>query len=201
MARGFLRRILRSGECEDREDDVSDTTTFTAKSNAPGKGDGDEIVLTPEGHARLVEEHRRLTTVKRPEVVARLREALEVAGDLGDNPESRDARAELDLLEDRIALLERRLRVVQVLRPDESSGQVVSLGSHVVLDDLDEHTREEYVLVSSVESDPAEGRLSNESPVGKAIAGHHRGDIVDVHAPHKIRHLRIADVHVERRAA
>jgi transcription elongation factor GreA len=82
----------------------------------------------------------------------------------------------------------------RVLRPDEPSGQIVSIGSHVVLDDLDDSTREEYILVSSAESNPAEGRLSNESPVGKAIAGHHKGDVVDARAPRRVRHLRIADV-------
>jgi transcription elongation factor GreA len=180
---------------------VKGTTTLEAKATAPGTGGADEIVLTPEGYARLVEEYRRLTTVKRPELAARLSQALQVAGDRGDDPESRDARAELDLVEERIVLLERRLRVARVLRPDEPSGLIVSLGSYVVLDDLDEHSREEYVLVSSAESDPAAGRLSNESPVGRAIAGHHPGDLVDVHAPHRVRHLQIADVRVERPGA
>jgi transcription elongation factor GreA len=64
-----------------------------------------------------------------------------------------------------------------------------------VLEDLDDASREEYVLVSSGESNPAEGRLSNDSPVGRAISGHHKGDLVDAHAPHRIRHLRIADLH------
>jgi transcription elongation factor GreA len=70
-----------------------------------------------------------------------------------------------------------------------------------VIEDLDDSTREEYVLVSSAESNPAEGRLSNESPVGRAITGHHTGDVVDARAPHRVRHLRIADVHARRQAA
>ena len=72
--------------------------------------------------------------------------------------------------------------------------QVVTVGSRVVLDDLDERTREEYVLVSYRESDPGEGRLSNESPVGRAICGHHKGDLVAVRAPRLVRHLQIVDV-------
>jgi hypothetical protein len=71
---------------------------------------------------------------------------------------------------------------------------VVSLGSHVVLEDLDDSSREDYVLVSSAESNPAEGRLSSESPVGRAISGHRRGDVVDAHVPRRVRHLRIVDL-------
>ena len=72
---------------------------------------------------------------------------------------------------------------------------IVSLGSHIVLEDLDDSTCEEYVLVGSGESNLAEGRISSESPVGRAIRGHCKGDVVDAHAPHRIRHLRIADLH------
>jgi transcription elongation factor GreA len=67
-----------------------------------------------------------------------------------------------------------------------------------VLEDLDDNTREQFVLVSSAESNATEGRLSNESPVGKAIAGHQKGDLVDARAPSQVRHLRIADVHDRR---
>lgn len=179
---------------------MTGTTVGPITERPPAPDRADDVVLTPEGYARLVEEHRLLTTVKRPEVAARLSQALQVAGDLGDNPEYLDASTELDLVEQRISILEARLSAARVLRPDEASSRVVSLGSQVVLEDLDEHTREEYVLVSSAESDPAEGRLSNESPVGRAISGHHKGEVVDAHAPHMIRHLRILDVGVRRRA-
>jgi transcription elongation factor GreA len=81
-----------------------------------------------------------------------------------------------------------------VLTAEETSSEIVCLGSRVVLEDLDDSTRDEYVLVSSAEADPTEGRLSSESPVGKAIAGRHRGDVVDARAPYGVRHLRIADV-------
>lgn len=170
------------------QSDVSSTTVR-------GPGDGqNEVLLTPEGHARLEEEYRRLVGVKRPEAAARLTQALQVAGDLGDNPEYLDARTELDLIDERIDLLEGRLHAARVLRPGEPSSQIVSVGSHVVLEDLDQMTTEEYVLVSSAESDPAAGRLSDESPVGRAIAGRHAGDLVDAQAPHRVRHLRIVGV-------
>ena len=70
----------------------------------------------------------------------------------------------------------------------------VSRGSHVVLEDLDDATRAEYVLVASPESDPEHGRLSDESPVARAISGHRAGDVVDARAPRRVRHLRIAEV-------
>jgi transcription elongation factor GreA len=75
-----------------------------------------------------------------------------------------------------------------------SGASVVVLGSCVLLEDLDDRTLEEYVLVPPPDSDPAAGRLSTESPVGRAIAGHRLGEVVDAIAPHTIRHLRIAAV-------
>ena len=82
----------------------------------------------------------------------------------------------------------------RVPEPDEPSSHVVWLGSHVTLQDTDDGLREEYLLVSSAESNPSEGRLSADSPVGRAILGHHRGDVVDARAPHRIRHIRITDL-------
>ena len=159
------------------------------------------MVLTPEGYARLQKEHLFLTTVKRPEIAARLADAVQVAGDLADNSEYIDAQTELDLIDRRIELVDERLHEAQVLGPEEPSSEIVSLGSCVVLDDLDDGSEEEYVLVSSAESNPKEGRLSNESPVGRAIEGHHRGDVVVAHAPRQVRHLRIAGIRSGRRAA
>jgi len=75
-----------------------------------------------------------------------------------------------------------------------SAAEIGSLGSRVLLDDLDEGTRVEYVIVSRADSNPSQGRISNESPVGKAIEGHHRGDVVAARAPHGIRRLRITEI-------
>ena len=78
------------------------------------------------------------------------------------------------------------------------SRTVVALGSRVVLEDVDDGSCEEYVLVPSPESNPVEGRLSSESPVARAIAGHREGELIDVRAPRRIRHLRIAEVRTRR---
>jgi transcription elongation factor GreA len=131
--------------------------------------------------------------------VATLRAAVEVAGDLADNAEYLQARDDLDRIEARIALLEARLRRARRLPARRGDGGIVSRGSHVVLEDLDRSTRDDYVLVASAESDPEHGRLSDESPVGRAISGHRKGDVVDARVPHRIRHLRIAEVDHRRR--
>jgi transcription elongation factor GreA len=175
------------------------SVTFRAAGSQPARNGGStEVVLTPEGYAKLEEEHRHLTGCARAAAGARLSEALQVAGDLADNPEYLDAQNEVDVLEKRISILESRLHAARVLRPDELSSRIASFGSTVVLEDLDDGAREEYVLVSSAESDPSAGRLSSESPVGRAIAGHREGDVVDARAPHLVRHLRIVELHAAR---
>jgi transcription elongation factor GreA len=158
-----------------------------------------ELVLTHRGYDALVAELHRLTESKRPAALAALREAGDVAGDLADNPEYLHARDELDRLEDRIAVLEARLNGARQLRPREGANGVVSRGTHIVLEDLDAATRSDYVLVASAESDPEQGRLSEDSPVGRAVSGHRKGDLVEAIAPHRIRHLRIAEVDRRRR--
>jgi transcription elongation factor GreA len=159
----------------------------------------DELVLTRRGLEALAGEHRRLTELKRPEAVAALRAAAETPGDLADNSEYLLARDELDRVEARPALLEARLRAARHLRSQRGSGGVVSRGSHVVLEDLDDSTLADYVLVACAESDPEHGRLSDESPVGRAVNGRRKGDVVDARAPRRIRHLRIAEVDRRRR--
>ena len=158
-----------------------------------------ELVLTRRGYDALVAELGHLNEKKRPDAVAALREAAEVAGDLTDNSEFLQAREELDRIEARIELLERRLRTARQLRPREAGSAVVSRGSHVVLEDLDDSSVSEYVVVASAESDPERGRLSDESPVGRAIVGHRRGDRVEARTPKRIRHLRIAEIDRRRR--
>ncbi|MGZ4309814.1 MAG: GreA/GreB family elongation factor [Gaiellaceae bacterium] len=160
---------------------------------------GEELVLTRRGLQALAAEHRQLTEVKRPAALAALHDAGEIAGELADNSEFLQAREDLDRIEARIALLETRLRSARQLRRGAGNGGVVSRGRHVVLEDLDDSTRADYVLVASAESDFEHGRLSDESPVGRAISGHRKGDLVDARAPHGIRHLRIAEVDRRRR--
>jgi transcription elongation factor GreA len=157
-------------------------------------GADDELVLTRAGYEALVDDLQRLREVKQPAAVAEVQRAAEIAGDLSDNSEYLHARTELDRVEERIDLLESRLRAARRLRPREASGSVVSRGSHVVVEDLDDAKTEEYVLVASAESDPEQGRVSDESPVGQALSGHRKGDVVEARAPRRTRHLRITRV-------
>jgi transcription elongation factor GreA len=141
-----------------------------------------EVILTPEGYEKLKQEIEFLSNDKRREVADRIREAREF-GDIAENAEYDDAKNEQALLEQRIAKLEERLRDARVLEKGEVKSDVVSVGSRVRLRDIDAGKTFEYHIVGSAEADPAELRLSNESPVGKAIMGRKKGETVDVSTP------------------
>jgi transcription elongation factor GreA len=141
-----------------------------------------EVILTPQGYDKLKGEIEYLSTEKRREVAERIRVAREF-GDIAENSEYDDAKNEQAMLEHRIATLEERLAAARVIEADEVSSDVVSIGSHVKLQDMDAKETVEYHIVGSAEANPAEHRLSNESPVGKAIMGRKKGDVVEVAAP------------------
>lgn len=153
----------------------------------------EEIVLTPAGYERLRAEYDTLVQVKLAQASRRLAEVAADA-DAAEAGEYLDARAELELLQERIDLLDRRLRSARVLAPTTRGGESVRLGSRVTFEDLAAGEAESYVLVSSAEADPLAGRLSNESPVGRALEGRRVGDTVDVQAPHGVRRLRVVRV-------
>ena len=141
-----------------------------------------EVILTPEGYEKLKHEIEELSTVKRREVAERIRVAREF-GDIAENAEYDDAKNEQMLLEHRIATLEERLRHARVIDKKEIAKDVVSVGSKVKLRDVDAKQTVEYQIVGSAEANPSENKLSNESPVGKAIIGHKKGETVEVAAP------------------
>jgi transcription elongation factor GreA len=141
-----------------------------------------EVILTPEGYERLHQEIEYLRTEKRREVADRIRVAREF-GDIAENAEYDDAKNEQAMLEHKIAQLEERLLNARVIDPNEVPKDVVSIGTKVKLRDMETKKSVEYVIVGSAEANPAESKLSNESPVGKAIIGHKKGDVVEVAAP------------------
>ncbi len=141
-----------------------------------------DVILTPEGYEKLKEEIRFLSNEKRREVAERIRIAREF-GDIAENAEYDDAKNEQAMLEHRIALLEERLSAARVIAADEVTTDVVSIGSRVRLKDIDANETVEYHVVGSAEANPAEHKLSNESPVGKAIMGRKKGEVVEVAAP------------------
>lgn len=141
-----------------------------------------EVLLTREGLRKLEKELESLKTVKRREVAARIKQALEF-GDITENSEYDDAKNEQAFVEGRIAALERMLRNARVVDESEVDESRVSLGCWVRLKDVETGEILEYMVVGSAEADPLEAKISNESPVGRALMGQPVGTVVSVHAP------------------
>jgi transcription elongation factor GreA len=152
-----------------------------------------DVILTPEGYEKLKNEIEHLSNEKRREVAERIRIAREF-GDINENAEYDDAKNEQALLEHRIATLEERLRNARVIEKKEISKDVVSVGSKVKLRDVDAKQTVEYHIVGSAEANPTENKLSNESPVGKAIIGHKKGETVEVAAPRGSLKFKILEI-------
>jgi transcription elongation factor GreA len=152
-----------------------------------------EVILTPEGYEKLKQEIEFLSTAKRREVADRIRVAREF-GDINENAEYDDAKNEQAMLEHRIATLEERLLAARVIEKAEVTTHVVSIGSRVRLKDMDANETVEYHVVGSAEANPAEHKLSNESPVGKAIMGRKKGEVVEVTAPRGALKFKILDI-------
>ena len=141
-----------------------------------------DVILTPEGYEQLKAELDRLRTEKRREIAERIAAAREF-GEIAENAEYDDAKNEQMMLEHRIAQLEERLVHARVIDTGDVDTSVVSLGARVRLRDLDAKATVEYHIVGSAEANPAEQKLSNESPVGKAIMGRKKGETVEVSTP------------------
>jgi transcription elongation factor GreA len=154
-----------------------------------------DVILTPDGLEKLKQELETLSTTKRREVAARIKEAREF-GDISENSEYDDAKNEQAMLEQRIAQLEERLRGATVIDASDLDTDVVRVGSSVNVKDEDTGTTNKFLIVGSAEAKPPE-RLSNESPVGKALMGRKKGDVVDVVLPNgKRRQLKITKIDV-----
>jgi transcription elongation factor GreA len=154
-----------------------------------------DVILTPEGLERLKDELQELQTTRRREVAERIKEAREF-GDISENSEYDDAKNEQAMLESRIAALEEKLRSATVVQAEDISTDVVGVGSRVKVKD-ESGKSETYTIVGSTEASPAEKKLSNESPVGRALIGHKRNDVVSVQVPRgPARKLKITKIDV-----
>lgn len=140
-----------------------------------------EIALTPAGQSRLEEELHHLETVRRREVGERIKEAKEF-GDISENSEYDDAKNEQAWVESRIAEINQILAHATIIESPTKSDRV-TLGSKVHLQDVESGDTHVYQLVGSAEADPANDRISNESPVGQSIMGARKGDTVQVNTP------------------
>ncbi|MDO7788954.1 transcription elongation factor GreA [Desulforamulus aquiferis] len=152
-----------------------------------------DVMLTVTGLKQLEDELEQLKTVKRRQVAERIKQAIEF-GDISENSEYEDAKNEQAFIEGRILTLEKMLRNAKIIDDENIGIEVVSLGSKVVIKDLEFGDELEYSIVGSVEADPDKNKISNESPVGKAIIGQPKGSVVEVSVPAGVLKYEILDI-------
>jgi len=157
-----------------------------------------EVILTPDGLGlkRLEDELETLKSVKRREVAERIKVAIGY-GDISENSEYEDAKNEQAFIEGRVITLEKMLRNARIINSDEIVTDVVSIGVTVSVEDLEYGDTMEYTIVGTAESDPLNNKISNESPVGKAIIGKKIGTIVDVNTPAGVIQYKILDIRMK----
>jgi transcription elongation factor GreA len=153
-----------------------------------------DVILTPEGLATLKAELDDLSTTRRREVAARIKEARDF-GDISENAEYDDAKNAQAMIESRILMLEERLRAARVIEPSELDNDIVRVGTTAHVEDAD-GAKHVYHIVGSAEAKPAEAKLSNESPVGKALVGKKKGEVATVSTPKGERKLTIKKIEV-----
>ncbi|WP_210492198.1 transcription elongation factor GreA [Patulibacter sp. SYSU D01012] len=152
-----------------------------------------DVILTPEGLEKLKQELDHLSTAKRREVAERIKDAREF-GDISENSEYDDAKNEQAAVERRILEIEEQLRSASVIDESSLTTDSVQVGTRVTVKDEKGGTKE-YALVGSAEANPEENKLSNESPVGKALIGQPKGATVTVNLPNgRTRTLEITDI-------
>lgn len=152
-----------------------------------------EVLLTPEGLQKLEDELETLKSVKRREVAERIKLAISY-GDISENSEYEDAKNEQAFVEGRIMTLEKMLRNARLIHEDDVNTDLVSIGSTVLLKDIEFDEQVEYTIVGSAEADPASNKISNESPVGRALLGKTSGSMVEVAVPAGTIRFQILDI-------
>ena len=152
-----------------------------------------QIMLTDEGLKKYEEELEYLKTVKRKENAEKLKEAR-AQGDLSENAEYDAAKDEQGMIEARIMELDAMLKNVKIIDESELTNEIIHVGSKVKVHDFDFDEDTVYQIVGSNEADPANGRLSDESPVGAALLGHATGDTVDVETPDGTIQFKILEI-------
>lgn len=155
---------------------------------------GKEIYLTYEGLKKLEEELERLKGEKRREIAERIKQAL-AFGDISENSEYDEAKNEQAKNELRIVQLENILKNAVVIDEDEVDTNSVRLGTRVKVYDMDLDEEMDYYIVGSTEADPLEQKISNDSPVGRALMGKKPGDIVTVQVPDGTVRLKVLEIY------
>ncbi len=152
-----------------------------------------QTVLTQEGLKDLEDELEELKTVKRRDIAEKIKVALSF-GDLSENSEYDEAKNEQGIIEARIAEIEATLMNVKIIDFESLSTEHVQVGNRVTVKDLSENEILVLHIVGSKEVDMKRGKISDESPIGKALLGHQKGDLVDVEAPVGILKFEIIDI-------
>lgn len=151
------------------------------------------VFLTIEGLRKLENELEELKTVGRKEIAARIKVALSF-GDISENSEYDQAKNEQAQLEERIAKVEGMLRNAKIIDDSEIRTDIITVGSKVIVKDLEYDEEMEYTIVGSAEANPFEGRISNESPVGSSLIGRKRGEVAEVEVPDGIIKYEVVNI-------
>lgn len=154
-----------------------------------------KTILTSEGLKKLEDELEQLRTKTRKEVAEKLKVALSF-GDLSENSEYDEAKNEQARVEARILQLETMLKNVTILDSNELTNEIIQIGSKVKIKDLEDGETLEYRIVGSMETNPDEGKISDESPVGKALIGHKIKDIVKIKIPAGVVQYEVLDISI-----
>lgn len=155
-----------------------------------------EVILTEEGYQKLKEEIEYLSGTKRREVAERIKTAREF-GDISENSEYDDAKNEQAQVEQRIQMLDQRLRNANIVDTEHVSTEAVAIGTKVTLKDIDTKKNVVYAIVGSAEADPRNHRVSHESPVGKAVLGRKKGEKITIPAPRGQLQYQIMKIEAE----
>ena len=148
-------------------------------------------LVTREGLEKMQKELDELRSTNRAEIAQRLKAAIAM-GDLSENSEYDEAKNAQAFLEGRILQLEQQIRTAQVI--EKVAKDRVDVGSTVLIEDMEEHLQEKVTIVGSTESNPFEGRISNESPVGRALMGAKAGDTVEAEAPNGVLKYKVISI-------
>ena len=158
----------------------------------------EKLLLTQEEYDKIVAEYDELVSVKRAEVAERIKEAISY-GDISENAEYDSAKNEQAELEERIHELEEMLRKAKIVSEEEMKGDKVNIGLKVTVKDIDTGDKEVFSIVGATGSDPFSGKISTESPVGKALIGKKKGDTVAIEIPDGVINYKIMKIEKEQK--
>ncbi|MBB1094835.1 transcription elongation factor GreA [Limosilactobacillus agrestis] len=149
--------------------------------------------MTLEGKKKLEDELEEYRLKRRPEVIKRIKIARSY-GDLSENSEYESAKDEQAMVESRIAQIENMLQYAEIIDNEDVDKDEVSMGRTITIQELPDEEQEEYQIVGESESDPFNGKISNESPMAKGLLGHKVGEVVEVEVPNGTIKLKIIKV-------